>query len=151
MKKFLFGLLLAVAPLVAGAAGYYYECAGGMCERVGVDEMPRPDFNKSIGAVETGAGGRDYFVTNAAIGSTQIKVGAGRLLRVIASGSTTAVVTFYDDADGTCSSGQMLPPFTVGSATVWSPNSEVGIDFSNGLCMLVATAADAEISVVYLP
>lgn len=150
MKKFLLGLLLTL-PMAAMAAGYYYECDGGMCERVGVDELPRPDFNPNIGAVEAGTGGRLYFDDNAASASHQIKVGPGRLLRVIASGSTTAVVTFFDDSDGTCSSGQMLPAFTVGSATVWNPNAEIGMDFNNGLCMLVATAADAEISLVYLP
>lgn len=113
--------------------------------------MPNPGaHNASTGALETGNGGSKTYYPNAAIASHQVLAVPGRLVRVAVTGSTTAIVSFWDDADGTCSSNQFYPPLTVASATVIT-TYEIGADVSAGICMLVATAADAEITVVSLP
>lgn len=119
-----------------------------------VDEIrsaPNPSaHNDNTGSFEVGNGGTPYFDDNAATGSYTISVGAGRLLAVFANGSTTATITFYDDADGTCSSNQMTPTLTVASATVITTQF-FGMDYSQALCMLVGVASDAEIAVTRLP
>lgn len=124
----------------------------GNADGVYVSKQPNPSaHNPNLGALETGNGGTPYFVTNAVSGTSyQVTTGPSRLVRYEIGGSTTATVTFYDDADGTCSSNQRTPTRTSPSAA--APGIyEVGMDFSFGVCMLIGGASDAELGVVTLP
>lgn len=105
--------------------------------------------NPTLGVAEVGNGGAVYFDDNIAIGSHQVRTGPGRLVRYMSAGSSVATIAFYDDADGTCSSGQMtgVIPLT----TTDGYPAEMGLDFTNGLCVLIAGDALSELTLVLVP
>jgi len=118
---------------------------------IDIGRMPDGNaYNAALGALEVANGGTPYYGANVAAGSVQVTSGPSRLVRTMWNGSTTAVVSFFDDSDGTCNTLPRTPPFTVPSLTVVTV-IELGMDFANGICMLVATASDAEIAVVSAP
>lgn len=135
-------------PNTGGDSADWVLWGGGASIR----EMPNPSCHSTaLGICESGSGGTAYFDDNVANASFQVTTGASRLVRFTLGGDTATTVTFYDDSDGTCNSNQRTPTFTSPSATI--PGIyEIGMDFTNGICMLTAGGAGtAEVGVVTLP
>lgn len=157
MRK-LIGLVLLVAALSASAqvAKRTEDGQSGPVKSTG-DALwvfgtndSRVTRNPQLGVEEVAVGGLGYYGANVAAGSVQVTTGVSRLVRAMWNGSTTATVQFFDDATLPCDTTPKTPPFTVASATAVAV-TDFGIDFANGVCMLVGVASDAEIAVVTLP
>lgn len=142
-----FGVLLIVIVSMWGLS----VCEDAHAIDVGkIYEMPNPSYhNPTLGVAEVGNGGTVSYYPNMAIASHQVKTGPGRLVRVITYGSSTGTIAFFDDGDGTCSSGQMTA--AIGMTFIDNSPWEMGLDYTNGLCALVASAADSDVTLVTVP
>jgi hypothetical protein len=132
---FLCGLF---APLAF--AGLTVDTVGSITANV-----PLAAANASIGALEVGNGGTTTYYTST--GDKQVYVGAGLIRRVSNATGTTITVTFYDDADGTCSSVQKGGTYTLVNSAA---PIELGWEVSNGICMAIAGTSPT-VTVVTLP
>lgn len=77
-------------------------------------------------------------------GDKNVKSTPGEVVRVLAASGTSVTVAFYDDADGTCSSSQVL-----GTTTLTNGRSEpLDMRFSVGICMVVG-GTSPDLTLVY--
>lgn len=87
--------------------------------------------NETLQVIETADGGdAAYYSSN---GDKQVKTKPGFVYWVMAASGTNPTVAFYDDADGTCSSGQKTGtiPLTAGVP------ARIPMRFGTGICITV--------------
>ena len=133
-----FGLLAALALSPSAQT----RVTSGVKQYIGA--MPADKCHQdTLGACQTWGGGTTTYYTTA--GDKQLP--AGGVVSVFA-GNAGNTVTFYDDADGTCSSNQKSGAIAL---TADAPPLKLEWEFSNGICMTLANAGAAEVTVVTLP
>ena len=72
--------------------------------------------------------------------STELKKGAGELVGFYVTSTSSGTITFYDDNDGTCSSGQKTGTITPAVGWHFLP-----LPFSTAICALTASTIDVTV------